>query len=191
MAVRSACHTGQEQRQPREMGAARVGAGSGGEVIHHVLTYKQVPTKLTVGWQQRSHGSQHSRTTPLPASIFAAVTESSEIRGELRGGTAYLMSGRSDPDIISPETLIVDTVEDMQRLCSLDTPYARRVAAVVDVSASLIHAWKQVLPQDTSLYGIGASARHEALATHTNRARLRGATAAALHGLVGSDGSGG
>jgi hypothetical protein len=49
----------------------------------------------------------------------------------------------SDPDIISPETLIVDTVEDMQRLCSLDTPYARRLAAVVDVSASLIHAWKQ------------------------------------------------
>lgn len=123
-----------------------------------------MPTKLTVGWQgcggsavppHHRAGPQYSRTTALAASTFASVDEASE----LRGGMSYAASGWYDPDIISPDTLIVDLPSEIRKLTrhNLST-YARRVAALVDASATLLHAWSRSLPPDQRLAQLTLSA---------------------------------
>ena len=109
-----------------------------------------------MGWQEavvtgRWHrtGAQHSRTIRLPASLLSSVTESAE----LRGGVPYAESGRAgtEANIISPETLVT---EDLAQLHALlvrapheRTPYAARVATLVDAVCGLLHAWGASVPE--------------------------------------------
>jgi len=116
-----------------------------------------VATRLTVGWQGCGEsafpgpghraGPQHSRSTPLSPRIFADVTEQSE----LRAGIMYAESGRDDPDVISPETLVVDSLAEIAKLRSLESPYARRVSALVDAAATLLYAWARALEPQTRI----------------------------------------
>ena len=97
---------------------------------YHVLSSRQVPSKLCVGWQPRSEapwkpagtpltaaergGPQQSKTVPLPPAVFAGVHADSE----LRRGVPYAQSGRTDLDVISPETLVTEEASQHAALTS-------------------------------------------------------------------------
>ena len=137
--------------------------------FHHAILHNQSPSKLTVAWQYRPwssaehaaggspsaegrSGSTHSRTTRLPAHMYADVAEDDlSLTSRRRESTRFRSSGRTDDmdadaDVGATGTLFVDATDEQQELLDSKTAYGKRVAAIVEAAAKLLAAWAAERP---------------------------------------------
>jgi len=133
-------------------------------LCHHVLSYRQVPTRLTITWQGPGHtlipghghkgGPTHSRSVTIPRTIFAKVDEHSVLRNSVR----FMDSGPEDKHVISPESLFVEDSKESANLEASD--HGRRVSILVSAAAQVLCAWTTELPNEQRVAQLSLTASH-------------------------------